>query len=48
MLKNLSAAELEDIAADEFLDYDIRIEATKEIMQRGRMTDGFYKTERIE
>ena len=34
MLKRLTILELEDIASDEFLDYDIRIEATKEIMRR--------------
>ncbi|MBD7967725.1 hypothetical protein [Paenibacillus gallinarum] len=44
MLNNLSVAELEEIAADELLDYDIRIEATKELMQRGRNNGGPNKT----
>lgn len=34
MLNNLSVAELEDIAADDHLDYDIRIEATKVLISR--------------
>lgn len=40
LMKTLTTPELEDVAADEWLDYDIRIEAQSEIYRRLRTPEG--------
>ncbi len=40
MLETMSSRELEDVAADEWLDYDIRIAAQAEIYRRQRSPEG--------